>query len=75
MAWFVHVVRMEDKRLPAKALYCYVDEKRSRRKQTKTWMKNGRQDLAEKGLENSPGYDERQREVETSCKSSSLVNT
>jgi len=45
---FGHVVRMEDKRLPAKALYCYVDGKRSRETQTKTWMDNVRQDLAEK---------------------------
>jgi len=31
LTWFEHVVRMEDKRLPAKAIYCYVNGKRSRR--------------------------------------------
>jgi len=39
---------MEGKRLPAKALYCYVDGKMSRGRQTKRWMDNVRQDLAEK---------------------------
>src|SRR6218665_602306 len=51
LTWFEHVVRMEGKRLPAKALYCYVDRKKSRGRQTKTWMDNVRQDLAEKDMD------------------------
>lgn len=42
---------MEDKRLPAKALYCYVDGKRSRGRQTKTRMDNVRQDHAAKDMD------------------------
>src|SRR6218665_114798 len=51
LTWFGQVVRMEDKRLPAKALYCYVDGKRSTGRQTKTLMENLRQDLAEKDMD------------------------
>jgi len=46
-----HVVRMEAKRLPAKALYCYVDGKKSGGRQTKTWMDSVTQDLAEKDMD------------------------
>jgi len=51
LTWFGHVVRMEDKRLPAEALYCYMYGKRSRGRQTNTWMDNVRQDLAEKDMD------------------------
>ena len=51
LTWFGHVVRMDDKRLPARALYCHVEGTRSRGRQTKTWMENVRQDLAEKDMD------------------------
>src|SRR6218665_2055604 len=55
--WLGHVVRMEDRRLPAKALYCYASWKRSRGRQTKTWMENVRQDIAEKNMDSRPALD------------------
>lgn len=47
--WFSHVERMDDKRLPRKALY--VEGTRSRGRQTRTWMDNVRQDLAQKNMD------------------------
>ena len=47
LTWFGHVVRMDDKRLPAKALYCHVEGTRSQGRQSKTWIDNVRQDLRE----------------------------
>jgi len=51
LTWFGHVVRMEDKRLPVKALYYYMDGKNTRGRQRKTWMGNVRQDLPEKDMD------------------------
>ena len=34
-----------------KALYCYMNGKKTRERQTKTWMDNVRQDLAEKDMD------------------------
>src|SRR5688572_11876077 len=47
------MVRSCSKRFPAMALhvYCHVEETRSGRRQTKTWMENMRQDLAEKVMD------------------------
>jgi|SRR6218665_2329056 len=65
--------RVGDKRSPAKALYCYVDHGGWEKEQRKT-----NKDMDEKREtrpcrkkhepEKGPGYYQRQREVETSCK-------
>ena len=41
---------MEGKRLPNAALHEYVEGKRSRGRQGKTWMDNVREDLKEKNI-------------------------
>jgi len=48
---FGHEVRMEDKGLPEKLYIVMWMEKRSRGRQTKTWMVNVRKDLSEKDMD------------------------
>lgn len=72
--WLGHVVRMEDRRLPAKALYSYVDGKWSWGRQPKTWK--GKQDTRPSMPKKTwtweqpwrIDYYQRQRGVEPSCK-------
>ena len=51
LMWFGHVHRMENTRLPARALYGHVEGTRSKGRQRKTWMDNVREDLASRGLD------------------------
>ena len=45
LAWFGHVERTEDNRIPHRVLHCYITGNRSRRRQRKTWMDNVKEDL------------------------------
>jgi len=45
LRWFGHVERMEDSRLPQRALHCYIEGQRSRGRPRKTWMDSVKQDL------------------------------
>src|SRR6218665_82304 len=51
LQWFVHVERMEEKRLPNAALHGRVEGKRSRGRQRKTWMDNVREDPKERNID------------------------
>ena len=51
LKWFGHTTRMDDKRLPARALHCHIEGARSRGRQPKTWMDNVKEDLKEHGLD------------------------
>jgi|SRR6218665_951109 len=68
LTWCWCVVRMEDKRLPAKLLQFYMDGKRSRGRQRHGWKTSGKTLQKIQGLENGHGYYKRQMEVEPSCK-------
>ena len=48
--WFGHVSRMGSERLPAKALHCYINEKRNEGRQPKKWMDNVKEDMEAKKL-------------------------
>jgi len=50
LRWFGHVERMEEHRLPCRVLRCFIEGKRSRGRQTKTWMDNIKEDLKTKNL-------------------------
>lgn len=50
LTWFIHVVRMYDKRLPRRHYFCHVEGTRSRGRQTKV-MDNVRKDLAQKDMD------------------------
>ena len=45
LTWFGHVERMEDNRIPHRALHCYIMGSRSRRRQRKTWLDNVEENL------------------------------
>jgi len=51
LTWFGHVTRMNDKRLPAAALYGHVEGTRSRGRQRKTWMDNIMEDLRAQNMD------------------------
>jgi hypothetical protein len=51
LKWFGHVTRMDDTRLPFRALHCHIEGTRSRGRQPKIWMDNVKQDLKEHGLD------------------------
>src|SRR5688572_32788648 len=51
LTWFGQVVRMDDKRLQARELYCHMEGTQSQGRQTKMWMESVRQDLAEKDMD------------------------
>jgi len=71
LTWFRHMAILEDKRLPAKALYCYVDENgveedntdMNGQRETRPCRRRHRPD-------NVPVYYQGQREVEASSKKS-----
>lgn len=50
LTWYGHVNRMEDLRLPKKALYTYKDGKKGRGRPRKKWVDNIKEDLKEKQL-------------------------
>ena len=45
LRWFGHVERMEDNRLPHRALHCYIEGTRSRGRPKKTWLDCVKQDF------------------------------
>ena len=49
LQWFGHVKRMDNSRLPAKALETLVSGTRSQGRQKKRWMDNVKQDLHQRG--------------------------
>ena|SRR6218665_2702786 len=70
LTWFEHVVRMEDKSLLAKSSMLLRRWKKEQRKRSKD--RDGQCETRpyrkRHGLENGPGYYQRQRKLETSCK-------
>jgi len=51
LRWFGHVVRMDDNRLPHRALHCYIEGKRSRGRPRKTWMDSVKEDLERRNID------------------------
>lgn len=51
LKWFGHVTRMDNTRLPFRALHCHIQGTRSRGRQPKTWMDNVKEDLKEHGMD------------------------
>jgi len=43
--WFGHVSRMDERRLPPRAMYCYIKEKRKRGRPPKKWIDNIKEDV------------------------------
>ncbi len=66
LMWFGHVHRMENTRLPARALHGYVEGTRSKGRQRKTWMDNVREDLASRGLDMRTAIDKTRDRTEWS---------
>jgi len=73
LVW-AHVLRIRSERLPAKALHCYINEKRNQGRQPKKWTDNVNEDADAKKLTDcttSNGSGVVQKQMETSR--SSLV--
>ena len=51
MAWFSHVTRMDGNRLPASVLYCHVEGRKSRGRQSKKWIDNVKEDIKRLNLD------------------------
>ena len=49
LTWYGHVIRMENERMPAKALHGEVEETRSRGRQKKRWIDNLLEDIEDRG--------------------------
>jgi len=64
---FGHVERVEEHHLPRRVLHCFIEGKRSRGRQAKTWMDNIKEDARTKNLNIRPATDLiRQNEMENS---------
>jgi len=45
LIWFGHVSRMDERRLPSRAMYCYIKERRKRGWPPKKWIDNIKEDV------------------------------
>ena len=45
LTWFGHVSRMDERRLPSRAMYCYIKGRRKRGRPPKKWIDNIKEDV------------------------------
>jgi hypothetical protein len=50
LSWFGHVTRMNERRLPQRAMHCYVTGRRTRGRQRKRWRDNIMEDLETRNI-------------------------
>ena len=50
LSWFGHVTRMNERRLPQRAMHCYVTGRRTRGRQRKRWRENIMEDLETRNI-------------------------
>ena len=50
LSWFGHVTRMNERRLPLRAMHCYVTGRRTRGRQRKRWRENIMEDLETRNI-------------------------
>ena len=51
LTWFGHMARMEDRKLPARALYCHIEGNRNGGRQAKTCTDNLKRELKYQNLD------------------------
>ena len=45
LTWFGYMSRMDERRLPSRAMYCYIKERRKRGRPPKKWIDNIKEDV------------------------------
>jgi len=50
LTWFGHVTRMDERRLPPRAMHCHIEGTRNVGRQPKRWTDNIKDDIADLGL-------------------------
>jgi len=58
---------LNDNRLPAKALKCHIQRKRNRKRISKKWTDNIKEDARDLGLKTNDRCNKRSSQVETLC--------
>ena len=76
LQWFDHVKRMNNSRLPAKALETLISGTRSQGRQNKRWIDNIKEDLQQRGRDatyRQQNVSQRQEAMEEICPCSPIV--
>jgi len=45
LTWFGYMSRMDERRLPSRAMYCYIKERRKRGRPPQKWIDNIKEDV------------------------------